>query len=80
MPYKDILYDVQGAVAIVTLNRPDRMNALTLATHGELARAIDEAAGFHGKIAAARGGPATCSGSVPRGKCPTVTWTGSRCR
>ena len=45
MPYKDILYDVQGAVAIVTLNRPDRMNALTLATHGELARAIDEAAG-----------------------------------
>ena len=45
MPYKDILYDVQGAVAIVTLNRPDRMNALTLATHGELAMAIDEATG-----------------------------------
>ena len=45
MPYTNILYDVQGAVAIVTLNRPDRMNALTLAAHGELARAIHEATG-----------------------------------
>lgn len=32
-----------GNVAVITLNRPDAMNALTLGTHEELAKAIDEA-------------------------------------
>jgi len=43
MIYKEIIYSVEGMVGMVTLNRPERMNALTLHTHGELAQAIDEA-------------------------------------
>ena len=43
MAEKEILYSREGAVAVITLNRPERMNALTLANHGELAQAIDEA-------------------------------------
>ncbi len=39
----DVLYQVQGSIAILTLNRPEKMNALTLHTHRELARAIDQA-------------------------------------
>ncbi|MGW8323331.1 MAG: enoyl-CoA hydratase-related protein, partial [Thermodesulfobacteriota bacterium] len=43
MAEKEILYAREGAVAVITLNRPERMNALTLTNHGELAQAIDEA-------------------------------------
>ena len=41
MEFKEILYEEKGAVAIITLNRPDRMNALTMLTHRELEKAID---------------------------------------
>jgi 2-(1,2-epoxy-1,2-dihydrophenyl)acetyl-CoA isomerase len=40
---REIVYSREGSVALITLNRPERMNALTLANHEELARAIDEA-------------------------------------
>jgi len=43
MAYKEIIYSVDGPVAVITLNRPERMNALTMVTHTELAQAIDEA-------------------------------------
>ena len=43
MTQKDILYSREGAVGLITLNRPERMNALTLANHDDLARAIEEA-------------------------------------
>jgi len=43
MAYKEIVYSVDGPVAVITLNRPERMNALTMVTHAELAQAIDEA-------------------------------------
>lgn len=39
----DVLYQVRGSIAILTLNRPEKMNALTLASHRNLARAIEEA-------------------------------------
>mgnify|MGYP005832255531 CR=1 FL=1 len=39
----DVLYEVKGPVAVLTLNRPERMNALTLAAHRRLAQAIEEA-------------------------------------
>ena len=45
MSYKEIIYSVEGKVAIITLNRPDAMNALTLNTHEELNNAIEEANG-----------------------------------
>ena len=44
MEYKDIIYSLKGQVAIITLNRPEVMNALTNNTHAELEHAIDEAA------------------------------------
>jgi enoyl-CoA hydratase/carnithine racemase len=44
MKYKEIIYSLEGQVAVITLNRPEVMNALTNNTHAELAQAIDEAA------------------------------------
>jgi len=43
MGYKEIIYSVENNVAVITLNRPEAMNALTHTTHAELHRAIDEA-------------------------------------
>jgi enoyl-CoA hydratase/carnithine racemase len=43
MAYSEIIYDKQDKVAIVTLNRPDRMNAITPTLAGELKHAMDEA-------------------------------------
>lgn len=44
MGYEEIIYTVENNnVAVITLNRPDAMNALTHKTHAELAQAIDEA-------------------------------------
>lgn len=44
MGYEEIIYTVEnGNVAIITLNRPEAMNALTHKTHAELAQALDEA-------------------------------------
>ena len=36
MSYENILYAVEGPIARVTINRPDKMNALNDATLGEL--------------------------------------------
>ncbi len=45
MGYEEIIYTVENNnVALITLNRPEAMNALTYKTHAELAQAIDEAA------------------------------------
>lgn len=44
MAYEELIYSVEnGNVAVITLNRPDAMNALTHKTHTELGQAIDEA-------------------------------------
>ncbi len=39
-----ILFDLSGAVARITLNRPDRLNSFTKAMHAEFAQAVDAAA------------------------------------
>ena len=36
MKYKEIIYKTEGQVAVITLNRPEAMNALTMTTHSEL--------------------------------------------
>ncbi len=41
--YKEIIYDVKGAAAIIKLNRPDQLNALTLAMLTELRDALGKA-------------------------------------
>jgi len=44
MRYEEIIYTVErDNVAVITLNRPDAMNALTHETHTELGQAIEEA-------------------------------------
>ena len=44
MAYEEIIYTVENKnIALITLNRPDAMNALTHKTHTELGQAIDEA-------------------------------------
>ncbi len=42
MPYQNLLLDRDGAVAVVTINRPDKRNALNAATLDELRRLILE--------------------------------------
>jgi enoyl-CoA hydratase/carnithine racemase len=43
MSYSEILYDVQGATARITLNRPEKRNPLGPQTIGELLHALDRA-------------------------------------
>lgn len=43
MSFQQILYTVDGHVATITLNRPDRMNALTKVLEAELRTAFEEA-------------------------------------
>ena len=43
MSYKDLIYDVRDKVATITLNRPDRMNAISPNLEAEMHRAFDEA-------------------------------------
>ena len=44
MTYQDILYAARDGVATITINRPDRMNALRIGTYDELIEALREAA------------------------------------
>src|SRR5271170_4415706 len=43
MSYQDLLYSVEDTVATITLNRPERMNALSRSLEAEIHRAFDEA-------------------------------------
>jgi enoyl-CoA hydratase/carnithine racemase len=43
MSYREILYEVQGATARITLNRPEKRNPLGPTTIGELLHALDRA-------------------------------------
>jgi enoyl-CoA hydratase/carnithine racemase len=43
MSYSEILYEVQGATARITLNRPEKRNPLGPTTIGELLHALDRA-------------------------------------
>jgi enoyl-CoA hydratase/carnithine racemase len=43
MKYQDLIYDVKEQIATITLNRPERMNALSPNLVAEMHRAFDEA-------------------------------------
>ncbi len=45
MTYETLLYETRGAVALITLNRPQRLNAMNAAMLRELHRAMDAAEG-----------------------------------
>jgi enoyl-CoA hydratase/carnithine racemase len=44
MAYEEILYDKRDAVATITINRPQVMNACTIKTYGEIGDALRDAA------------------------------------
>jgi enoyl-CoA hydratase/carnithine racemase len=48
MAYTDILYGVDGHVASITLNRPDKLNAWTSEMDADVRRAVEEAAADDG--------------------------------
>jgi len=52
MPYHVLLFDVRNRVAFVTINRPDKLNALNDSVMEELSRAVEEIAS-RGDIAGA---------------------------
>jgi enoyl-CoA hydratase/carnithine racemase len=41
MNYEEIIYDIDGPVATITMNRPDTLNALTSLTQAEIRHALD---------------------------------------
>jgi enoyl-CoA hydratase/carnithine racemase len=73
MKYKDLIYSVKDRIATITLNRPDRMNALSPNLEAEMHRAFDQADADRGvKVIVLTGsGNAFCAGidmSNPSGK------------
>jgi enoyl-CoA hydratase/carnithine racemase len=76
MSYKDLIYSIEDKIATITLNRPERMNALSRNTDAEFHRALDEADADRGvKVIIFTGsGAAFCAGR-DQGASPT---TGTR--
>ncbi len=62
MDYQTLIYDLADGVAIVTLNRPDKMNALTTQMRAEVAHAVTQG-GKEARVVVITGaGRAFCSG------------------
>lgn len=62
MDYQTLTYDLSDGVAIITLNRPDRMNALTTQMRAELSYALTEAGKRARVVVMIGAGKAFCSG------------------
>jgi enoyl-CoA hydratase/carnithine racemase len=65
MAFETLLYDVAGGVATVTLNRPDRLNAVNTTVIRELVEAFDRADGDDGvrAVIVTGAGRAFCAGA-----------------
>jgi enoyl-CoA hydratase/carnithine racemase len=66
MAYSQILLDIEGAVATITLNRPEKMNAFTLTMMAEMCDAFDKTDGddsVRAVIVTGAGEKAFCAGA-----------------
>ena len=58
-----VLYELQGSVARITLNRPDKLNSFNAAMHGELRQAIERTRADGARVLILTGaGRAFCTG------------------
>jgi enoyl-CoA hydratase/carnithine racemase len=80
MAFETILYDVADAVATVTLNRPDRLNAVNTTVIRELVAAFDQADGDDGvrAVIVTGAGRAFCAGADLGGGGATFAGGGGR--
>ncbi|WP_158964011.1 enoyl-CoA hydratase-related protein [Chachezhania sediminis] len=62
MQYETITYDLTDGLAVITLNRPDKMNALTRQMRAEIAFAMKEAGNQARAVVLTGAGRAFCSG------------------
>ncbi|WP_170427802.1 enoyl-CoA hydratase-related protein [Ruegeria arenilitoris] len=62
MEYETILLDIKDDLAVVTLNRPDKMNAMTAQMRAEVTHAMKHAARHARAIVLTGSGGAFCSG------------------
>ena len=64
MTYENIMYEADGRVAYITLNRPEKLNALSNELRGELFHALKEAEADRavGAIIIRGAGRAFCAG------------------
>ncbi|MFK7745438.1 MAG: enoyl-CoA hydratase-related protein [Roseobacter sp.] len=62
MDYQTLSYALTDGVAVITLNRPDKMNALTTQMRAELAYAVTEAGKAARVVVMTGSGKAFCSG------------------
>ena len=63
MTYQNILFDLSGGIARLTLNRPDKLNSFTAAMHGEVADALARVEGEGARVLVLTGaGRGFCAG------------------
>jgi len=63
MSYETILFSVEGGVARLTLNRPDRLNSFTVKMHGEVRDALNRVVAEGGRVLVITGaGRGFCAG------------------
>ena len=63
MSYETILFDVEGGVARLTLNRPDKLNSLNVHMHEEVRHALDGVPGSSARVLVLTGaGRGFCAG------------------
>src|ERR1700758_368181 len=61
--YSTLILDITGQIATITLNRPDKRNAMSAAMMAELQTALDEIEKSHARVVILTGaGKAFCSG------------------
>lgn len=63
MSYQNILFDIQGGVARLTLNRPDRLNSFNTAMHAEVREALGSVKNLEARVLVLTGaGRGFCAG------------------